>query len=157
MSLAVTVTVAGPRATGVSVTREPETDALATPGFDEEAPNLSRPPSASSTALDASTTSAPSPTRRRTADSEPTVAGGRFRTVTTNLCIPGMFESSTSVAVTVTTTLPPDSGVTVTIEPDAVAVATESSDEEEVRVATVRIAAPELPYDALVLVEQRPP
>ena len=60
----------------------------------------------------------------------PTATGERFATVTSNVCSALVFEPSTSVAVTVTVAVPPDTGVTCTVEPETDTVATDVSDDD---------------------------
>ena len=117
---AVTVTVVIPTATGVTVTTDPDTVTVATPGFDETAEYISRSPeNASSTC----TGCGDCPFTKVTSSRRPTRRGASrrgFRTVTENSCCALLVPL---VAVTVTLVIPGATGVTVTTDPETETVA----------------------------------
>ena len=62
--------------------------------------------------------------------SGPTTSGPAFSgTVTVNACVADVFEPPRSVAVTVTTAVPADTGVSRTVEPDTETDATCGADD----------------------------
>ena len=78
LSAAVTVIVVAPAASGVTVTVEPDTDTVATPGADDAAAYLRTSPSGSRNASATGTATGPSPRRAVSAGSVPTASGGRL-------------------------------------------------------------------------------
>ena len=71
----------------------------------------------------------PSDTSTEPSASLPAATGGRFGTVTVNVCNTLMFEPPTSVAVTVIVAVPAESGVSVSVDPDIDADTTAGADE----------------------------
>ena len=80
-SVAVTVNLADPAATGTTVTRLPDAVAVATSGLSEDAVNVRSSPSGSRKWVDASTEWGSSPTRIRKNGTERSGTGARLETV----------------------------------------------------------------------------
>ena len=134
-SVAVTVTVVVPPASGVTVTTEFATATVATVSSDEAAVKVRASLSGSVNAPDTSTVPAPSSARSESAGNVPAAWGGRLATVTVNVCV--VDEPPPPVPVTVTVVVPCNTGVTVTTEPATATVATVASDEAAVKVRFV--------------------
>ena len=126
-SVAVTVTVASPADTPVSVTPVPETDTVATPVSSDSAANVCAWPASGSVAVAATARSRPVSTSR------PSIAStsGRVLTITANVAdADSAFDPPlSSVAVTSIVASPADTPASVSCSPETVAVATPVSSE----------------------------
>ena len=132
-SVAVTVTVAAPAATPVSVTRAPATDAVTTLGADDDTANVNGSSSGSTNDCETSTTYVPS-TPSGTPGSAPDAAGGRLPAETVAVKDCEALRPPGSVAVTVTVAAPAATPVSVTRAPATDAVTTLGADDDTANV-----------------------
>ena len=126
-SFAVTVTVAVPALTAVTVSVPEETDTLATPDADDDAENV-RASSSGSVKYGEMSTVAVLSACTVCAGMLPLASGARLGTVTRKPCVANAPPGS--VAVTVTVTMPALTAATVTALPETDTVATPGSDDE---------------------------